>query len=109
MLVRTNHFVSEAGRDGCLASSISVSTELRRATWSRRSRRPSRRPPRTSSTAMTHHLADGGVCRHPITSTDPVLWHRTLATVAIDVAGRSLDVHENGPCGHRMLPVEQPA
>jgi hypothetical protein len=58
---------------------------------------------------MTHHLADGGVCRHPITSTDPVLWHRTLATVAIDVAGRSLDVHENGPCGHRMLPVEQPA
>ena len=28
--------------------------------------------------AMTHHLPDGGVCRHPITGNDPVLWHRTL-------------------------------
>ena len=30
VLVRTNHFVSEAGRDGCLADTIGVSTELRR-------------------------------------------------------------------------------
>ncbi len=57
--------------------------------------------------AMTHHFADGGVCRHPLTDTDPVLWHRTLATVGIDVAARTLDVHEDGPCGHRMAPVEE--
>ncbi len=30
LLVRTNHFVSEAGEDGCLASTIGVSTRLRR-------------------------------------------------------------------------------
>ena len=57
---------------------------------------------------MTHHRADGGVCRHPITGTDPVLWHRTLATVAIDAADRTLDVREGGPCGRRLMPVEQP-
>jgi hypothetical protein len=69
-------------------------------------------PPETAQdvlAAMTHHLADGGVCRHPITSNDPVLWHRTLATVVIDTVGRSLEVLEGGPCGERMLPVEQPA
>ena len=105
MLVRTNHFVSEAGRDGCLASTISVSTELRRdhlvEAFAERTAADRRR---TSSTAMTHHAADGGVCRHPVTDTDPVLWHRTLATVALDAAARTLDVHENGPCGHRMAP-----
>jgi isopenicillin-N N-acyltransferase-like protein len=109
VLVRTNHFVSAGGRDGCLASTIGISTELRRdhlvATFAER------RPETTQDVydAMTHHLADGGVCRHPLTDTDPVLWHRTLATVGIDATARTLDVHENGPCGHRMAPVEQPA
>lgn len=109
VLVRTNHFVSEAGRDGCLAASIGVSTELRREHLLEAL---AGRVPQTAGevvAAMAHHLPDGGVCRHPITTTDPVLWHRTLATVAIDPVGRTLDVRENGPCGHRMLPVEQPA
>ena len=109
VLVRTNHFVSEAGRDGCLAASLGVSTELRREHLLETL---TGRVPQTAHDvveAMTHHLPDGGVCRHPITSTDPVLWHRTLATVAIDPVARTLDVRENGPCGHRMLPVEQPA
>ncbi len=108
VLVRTNHFVSEAGRDGCLAASIGVSTELRREHLVEAFADD---PPQTAQDvldAMNHHLADGGVCRHPITSTDPRLWHRTLATVVLDPAGRSLEVQENGPCGHRMLPVEQP-
>jgi isopenicillin-N N-acyltransferase-like protein len=109
LLVRTNHFVSDAGRDGCLASTIGVSTELRRdhllETFA------GRRPESAAEVvqAMHHHLPDGGVCRHPFTDTDPVLWHRTLATVAIDVRARTLDVRRNGPCGHRMLPLEQPA
>jgi hypothetical protein len=107
VLVRTNHFVSEEGRTGCLAATIGVSTELRRdhlvAAFA------GRMPQTTQDVydAMTHHHADGGVCRHPLTDTDPVLWHRTLATVAIDVAARTLEVHENGPCGHRLAPVEQ--
>ena len=96
-----------SGRDGCLASTIGISTVLRRdhlvAAFAQRM-------PQTTQDvydAMTHHFADGGVCRHPLTDTDPVLWHRTLATVGIDVAARTLDVHEDGPCGHRMAPVEQ--
>ncbi len=109
LLVRTNHFVSAAGRDGCLASTIGVSTELRRdhllETFT------GRVPGSTTDVleAMHHHLPDGGVCRHPNTDTDPVLWHRTLATVAIDVRNGSLDVRPDGPCGCRMLPLGQPA
>jgi isopenicillin-N N-acyltransferase-like protein len=107
VLVRTNHFVSDGGRGGCLASTIGISTELRRdhlvATFAERMPRSAR----DVYDAMTHHLADGGVCRHPLTDTDPVLWHRTLATVGIDAAARTLDVHENGPCGHRTAPVEE--
>ena len=102
VLVRTNHFVSDIGRDGCLASTIGPSTELRRDYLVEAF---SEQMPETTQDvldAMTHHLADGGVCRHPLTDTEPVLWHRTLATVAIDVAARRLDVRANGPCGHRM-------
>ena len=75
--------------DGCLASTISVSTELRREHLVEAF---AAAPPQTAAdvlAAMTHHLPDGGVCRHPLTDTDPVLWHRTLATVAIDVTHRT--------------------
>lgn len=109
LLVRTNHFVSDEGRDGCLASTIGVSTELRRdhllAAFA------GHRPESVEEVveAMTHHLPDGGVCRHPLPGTDPVLWHRTLATVAVDVRSRTLDVRPNGPCGDGSMPVQQPA
>jgi len=109
VLVRTNHFVSDAGRDGCLASTIGISTELRRDHLLEAFSSVQPQTVQDVLDAMTHHLPDGGVCRHPLTETDPLLWHRTLATVAVDVASRSLDVHENGPCGHRLMPVEQPA
>jgi isopenicillin-N N-acyltransferase-like protein len=101
VLVRTNHFVSDGGRDGCLASSIGVSTELRRDHLLEAF--AGHRPTSVAEvvTAMTHHLPDGGVCRHPLTDTDPVLWHRTLATVAIDPTARTLDVHPDGPCAAR--------
>ena len=107
MLVRTNHFVSDGGRDGCLASTISTSTEVRRAhlveTFAdRMPLTPHRRgrgddPPRRR----------GWRVPAPDTGTDPVLWHRTLATVAIDAAARTLDVRPDGPCGRRLMPVEQ--
>ena len=107
VLVRTNHFVSDGGRDGCLASTIGPSTELRRDHLVGVLAASMPQSTQDVYDAMTHHLADGGVCRHPLTDTDPVLWHRTLATVGIDASARTLDVHENGPCGHRMAPVEE--
>ena len=108
LLVRTNHFVSDRGRDGCLASTIGVSTELRHDHLV--DAMSSRRPESAQEVveAMTHHLPDGGVCKHPLTDTDPELWHRTLATVSIDVASGTLDVAPDGPCGHRFEPAEQP-
>lgn len=109
VLVRTNHFLSGAGRDGCLARRIGVSTDLRRDHLVEAFALRQPQSAQDVVEAMTHHLPDGGVCRHPVTATDPVLWHRTLATVTLDVAGRTLDARPDGPCGHRLLPVEQPA
>ncbi len=112
VLVRTNHFVSEAGRGGCLASTIGVSTELRRDHLVEAFEAKAPTTSREVVEAMTHHLPDlpdTGVCRHPVTTNDPVLWHRTLATVILDVTDGTLEARENGPCGERMLPVEQPA
>jgi isopenicillin-N N-acyltransferase-like protein len=102
VLVRTNHFVSETGRAGCLASRLGVSTELRRDHLLRAF---AEHRPQTAAEvvdAMHHHLADGGVCRHPLVATDPALWHRTLATVTLDVAGRTLAARPDGPCGQRL-------
>ena len=109
VLVRTNHFVSDAGRDGCLASTIGVSTEVRREHLVEAF--AARRPESTQDVlaAMTHHADGAGVCRHPLPGTAEPLWTRTLATVSLDVAHRGLGVAENGPCGHRLEPVDQPA
>jgi len=111
VLVRTNHFVSDGGRDGCLASTIGPSTELRRDHLVGVLAASMPQSTQDVYDAMTHHLDAGGVCRHPLTDTDPVLWHRTLATVGIDARARTLDVHRDGPCGHRFAPepVGQPA
>jgi isopenicillin-N N-acyltransferase-like protein len=101
LLARTNHFVSEEGRDGCIASAIGPSTEIRRRALLEAF---GDRLPASSAevvAAMNHHREVGGVCAHPDTAMDPVLWHRTLATVAIDVDGSRLDVRPGGPCGRR--------
>ncbi len=108
VLVRTNHFVSPEGEAGCLAATISDSSTTRRdkllATFGDQ-------PPATPAevfAAMTDHEPPGevgGICCHPDTSMDPVLWHRTLATVAIDVVGSTLDARTDGPCGHRQHPA----
>ncbi len=102
VLVRTNHFVSESGREGCLASTLSVSTERRREHLLEVF---AARVPTTADEvveAMTHHHADGGVCRHSFADPDPVLWHRTLATVVVDVRDRTLTATDGGPCGNRV-------
>ncbi len=98
VLVRTNHFVSSAGAPGCTASEIGPGS------WLRRDKLidsfTDRVPASTSEVvdAMHDHAEIGGICAHPDTSTDPMIWHATLATVAIDTVGRSLDVTVGGPC-----------
>jgi isopenicillin-N N-acyltransferase like protein len=105
LLVRTNHFVSDAGTPGCLADTISVSTRLRRdvllAAFADG-------PPATAEAVlagMRHHHPDGGVCSHVDERTERELWHRTLATVTIDVASGSLDVMAGGPCRADAAPA----
>jgi isopenicillin-N N-acyltransferase-like protein len=98
LLVRTNHFVSEEGAPGCLAASIGPGSDIRRTTLldAFEGRVPAAADEVVA--AMDDHREVGGVCAHPDTSTDPVLWHATLATVAIDVVDRSLRVSAGGPC-----------
>ena len=98
VLVRTNHFVSDQGADGCLASTIGPGSGIRRTTLLDAF---SEGPPRSADQvveAMHDHAPVGGVCAHPDRSTEPLLWHATLATVAVDVAGCALDVTAGGPC-----------
>ena len=100
VLVRTNHFVSPEGQDGCLAGTISESSALR---YDKLVRAFAGGPPESPAdvvAAMTDHEEGvGGICAHPDRSMHPVLWHRTLATVAIDVESSRLDVRAGGPCG----------
>jgi isopenicillin-N N-acyltransferase-like protein len=108
LLVRTNHFLSEAGRAGDLGLGIGPSTEVRLGHLHEAF---AARAPSTVDEvleAMTHHDEEGGVCRHNFLDPDPVLWHRTLATIGIDVRAGTLDVRDGGPCGHRWATVEQP-
>ncbi|HET6625363.1 MAG TPA: C45 family peptidase [Nocardioidaceae bacterium] len=99
VLVRTNHFVSEAGRGGCLASSIGPGSEIRRDTLLAAF---AGGPPSSADkvvAAMHDHADVGGVCAHPDLGLEPVLQHATLATVAIDTVGHTLQVTAGGPCG----------
>jgi isopenicillin-N N-acyltransferase-like protein len=103
LLVRTNHFVSEAGAPGCLAATIGDSTEFRRTTLLEAFTGAVPSSTEQVVSAMETHRADGGgVCAHPREDEEPLLWHRTLATVGIDVAEGRLDVRDGGPCGHHL-------
>jgi len=106
LLVRTNHFVSAAGETGCLADAIGPGSRVRRTTLLEAL---TDEPPATADdvvSAMADHREVGGVCAHPDESTDPALWHATLATVRLDVAGRGLDVTPGGPCRARSGSAE---
>ncbi len=98
LLVRTNHFVSEVGRKGCLASTIGPGSEIRHG----KLLDTLTDSPAGSSDAVVDAMLDhdevGGVCAHPDRSMEPVLQHATLATVVVDVANRSLGVSDGGPC-----------
>ncbi len=108
LLVRTNSFVSPEGRDGCLAATISTSSATRLDKLETAFADGPPATPQDVLDAMTDHEPEGevgGICCHPDRSMDPALWHRTLATVAIDVATSTLDVRADGPCGHRQHPA----
>lgn len=98
LLLRTNHFLSDAGRPGCLASTIGPSSRIRRTTLLRAF---GSRPPGSAEEvldAMHDHAQVGGVCAHPDRTLDPVLQHATLATVVVDAAAGALRVSPGGPC-----------
>ena len=98
LLVRTNHFLSEKGAEGCLADSIGPSSRIRRTTLLQAFRERTPAGAGEVLAAMDHHHDEGGVCAHPDRSTVPVLQHATLATVVLDVAAGSLEVTAGGPC-----------
>jgi isopenicillin-N N-acyltransferase-like protein len=100
LLVRTNHFVSKEGHDGCMAQAVGPGSEIRRDKLL--TSFGEHHPTGTEEVleAMRDHAEVGGVCAHPDRSLDPTLWHATLATVAIDTRRGRLDVRPGGPCGH---------
>jgi len=102
VLLRTNSFRTPQGRDGCLAAGISDSSRVRLATLEAAfADGPPATPADVLAAMPDHGPGEGSICAHPDTAPDPVLWHRTLATVSIDVAASRLDVHADGPCGER--------
>ncbi|HJR39952.1 MAG TPA: C45 family peptidase, partial [Nocardioidaceae bacterium] len=98
LLVRTNHFVSEPARDGCLAATIGPGSELRRTKVLSALDGPAPTSADEVVAVMEDHAEVGGVCAHPDRSLEPVLQHATLATVAIDTVGHTLSVSSGGPC-----------
>jgi isopenicillin-N N-acyltransferase-like protein len=99
VLVRTNHFISDVGRDGCLTSEDvypSSYLRLRHLEQELRARPPG--SPDDVLAAMEHHDAAGGVCRHPQQQLEA--WQRsaTLATVVVEPDVPSLRVRSGGPC-----------
>jgi isopenicillin-N N-acyltransferase-like protein len=99
LLVRTNHFVSEEGAEGCLADTTGPGSRIRRQTLVTAF---GDRLPQTVAdvvTAMHDHREVGGVCAHPDRSAEPLLRHKTLATVSVDTAHGRLAVAAGGPCG----------
>lgn len=98
LLVRTNHFLSTAGADGCLATTISPSSHMRRDTLLGEFKPDRPTDARQVLAAMDDHDEVGGVCVHPDRRTEPELWHATLATVVLDVATGTLSAVAGGPC-----------
>lgn len=101
LLVRTNHFVSEAGRDGCLTYADYPSTRIRNEWLEKVLRRQAPSSPHDVVKAMDHHDPAGGVCRHP--EPDLPQWKRTatLATVVVEPGVPRLRARSGGPCGHK--------
>ncbi|HLN76420.1 MAG TPA: C45 family peptidase [Nocardioidaceae bacterium] len=98
LLVRTNHFLSDEGAVGCLASTIGPSSEIRRATLLDAFGGQTPGHAEEVLTAMHDHKDVGGVCAHPDRTMDPLLQHATLATVVVDVEARQLRAGAGGPC-----------
>ena len=98
LLVRTNHFVSVEGRDGCIADAIGPSTRIRRDTLLAAFAEARPESADEVVAAMHDHDDVGGVCVHPDEAAEPVLRHSTLATVAVDTLACTLRVSAGGPC-----------
>lgn len=102
VLTRTNHFLSAAGRPGCLGPSLSDSTVIREDKLEKAfATGPADDAAAVVAVMTDHEEGVGGICRHPDPEVEPALRTRTLATVVLDLDGSRLDVRPDGPCGHR--------
>jgi isopenicillin-N N-acyltransferase-like protein len=92
LLMRTNHFLSAPARDGDSWAEHGEDTLVRLAELRRRLSGP------VTAAEVIDALGDhdSGLCCHP----GPGEVHATLATVALDVAARTLRVSAGQPCLH---------
>ncbi|MEU3844718.1 C45 family peptidase [Streptomyces sp. NPDC028635] len=101
-LVRTNHFLAPGLTGGELRGRREPETYDRHRVLSRRVRgRTAPAGPGELAALLTAHGGDDGaqVCCHAPDGGELGTRWATLATVALDVAGRRLAVHRGGPCG----------
>ena len=103
VLARTNHFVSAAGEEGCLANTIGPGSRLRRNKLLAAFENGAPRSADEVIGAMADHAQVGGICVHPDLSMEKVLQHATLATVVVDTGNGSLQVGAGGPCTVEFL------
>jgi isopenicillin-N N-acyltransferase-like protein len=92
LLMRTNHFLSAPARDGDRWAEHGEDTVARLDEL----RRGLRGPVATADVLDALGDHESGLCCHP----GPGETHATLATVALDLPGRTLRVTEGQPCQH---------
>jgi isopenicillin-N N-acyltransferase-like protein len=98
VLVRTNHFVTAEGRDGCQADSIGPGSEIRRKKLLAAFADHAPSGPEEVRAAMLDHDDVGGVCAHPEPALPRPLQHATLATVTLDTQAGRVEATPGGPC-----------
>jgi isopenicillin-N N-acyltransferase-like protein len=101
LLVRTNHFVSEAGRSGCLTYADYPSSRIRFDRLEDVLRHQPPASPHDVVRAMDHHDPQGGVCRHPEPELPAWKQSATLATVVVEPGVPRLRARSGGPCAHK--------
>jgi isopenicillin-N N-acyltransferase like protein len=99
LLVRTNHFLTGPAREGDTWEERGSDTIARRAELSKRLGGRAGVDERAATAVLTDH--GSGLCCHPNPADIPELGLATLATVSLDLAGRSLRVSDGSPCQAR--------
>jgi isopenicillin-N N-acyltransferase-like protein len=99
LLVRTNHFLTGPACEGDAWEVRASDTIARHAELGRRLRGRGGVEETDVAAVLTDH--GSGLCCHPYPDDVPELGQATLATVSLDLAGRSLRVSDGPPCRAR--------